>query len=620
MASGGLDSVRQSASKPVDAPDLRKKKGDASAQYDMPFLPADAPIQPLGISGLRLYLLDSSQQLICCDTKLGKNDILLMVGDESWLEHHYPQRNKDGDVTGWDQKKSSAAIVLACRSRKIFKPQGRVFGRGAHRQGLDEELVLHMGNRVMVAGAADLKGRPGPLIEYPAGRVGERYYPAQEALPAPSSESSTREEAGQLLDLLRQWYWTEPHAAPLLALGMVAQMYICGALGWRSHMWLVGPTAAGKSSLQKLYRALLSDWCLHTEDASEAAIRQVLGDDTLPVMIDEAEADDNPEKQRAILNLAKKASSGAKMYRGSADHKAQEFTAQSCFLFSSVLHSIAKGEERNRMAILEMRQVPPRKADDQWTPPDLKKWGAIGRRMHRRMIEQWPRFDETLTDYKRVIASHGLEGRWQDTFGTLLACADCLMFDRAPGRESEANAEHGREQEWVRLILPMMARGKAEAQTDDQRCIQHLLYQTIPGAHGAAPETIAQHITNAMTPDAQFDDALTKAGEQSRHRLKQYGLRLIELQHGSDGEPLPKLAGEPLPGSWASAYLALAYPTCAPLVGLFERTEWNKSGYLQSLGKVEGAVRGLKMRFVNGAGADNAIAIPLSVIRGGDEE
>ena len=127
--------------------------------------------------------------------------------------------------------------------------------------------------------------------------------------------------------------------AALLLLGWVGHALMCGAFGWRSHVWLTGETSAGKSTLQKLIRAILDEWGLYTEDASEASIRQTLKDDTLPVMIDEAEPDDRAERQQAMINLARKASSGAKMHRGSADHRAQEFTAQSAFLFSSILHA-----------------------------------------------------------------------------------------------------------------------------------------------------------------------------------------------------------------------------------------------------------------------------------------
>lgn len=617
MAGGGnISDIRAAAKKAKRAPDMRAVEDDGGYD-DAPVLLPGSPVTPLGIQQLKLWVLDAANQLIAMGTDCRKGDLVLLFGGDHYLTNRFPRYSKPSKddpvprVIGFDQSDAQTELVMACQKKGIFNPQGRVFGRGAHRAGeFQEQLVLHMGRRVLIAGEPDKKGKIGPLAEYSAGAIGEQFFPALPALPAPASEPSTANDARELLDLFRQWYWVEPDPAPLLLLGMCAQMHICGALEWRSHVWLAGPTAAGKSSLQKLIRAIHGQWCLHTEDASEAAVRQVLGDDTLPVMIDEAEADDNPDKQRAILNLAKKASSGAKMHRGSADHQAKEFTAQSCFLFSSVLHSLTKGEERNRMAILDMRQVPI--GATEWETPDLAHWREVGRKMHRRMIEQWPRFARTLADYKREIWSHGLEGRWQDTFGTLLACADCLLYDCAPSRESELNDDHGREKIWVRRILPMMIRGKGEARSDVERCIAHLLSQLIPGENGHAPETVGQWIVRAMD---LADPEKGGINHKARSRLRQYGLRLAALAQDEKGAPLPKVNGEPIPNDWGNGYLIVAYPTSAPLASLFVRTEWAGGAWLQSLNKIDGVVRGLKARF-SGPNADNAIAVPLNALRG----
>jgi hypothetical protein len=625
---GGIDSVRQAAAIGVEAPDLRPRQGNARERNaDNPFLPAGCRVTPLGIQGLKVWVLDAANQLITMPTDCRKGEMTLIFGGDDWLIEHFPQYPKPStadpapEPTGFNQSKVQVALISACFAQGIFDPQGRVFGRGAHRHGDDDEqLALHMGERVLVTGAADKKGEAAAPSIHPAGQLGRRFFPSLAELPPPADEASTPAEAQALLDLFGQWHWLEREAAPLLLLGLSAQMHVCGALKWRSHGWLTGPTAAGKSSLQKVIRAVHHQWALYTEDASEAAVRQVLRDDTLPVLIDEAEPDDNPERQRAILNLMKKASSGAKMHRGSTDHKAQEFTAQSCFLFSSVLHGLVKGEERNRVAILEMRQVP--KGESQWQEPDLAHWRRTGRRMHRRMLEQWPRFAQTLADYKREIWSHGLEGRWQDTYGTLLACADLLLFDRPPSQARLMTlGEHGREKAWVNMILPMMVRGKGEARSDVERVVAFLMSRMIVGSNGKAPEVIGQWIARAMTVvGVGTDDPGDADGidHTARNRLKQYGLRLV--QPIDKGRAEPSWTGEPLPSEdgWRNGYLAIAYPTNGPLAELFRGSEWQGGNWLQSLGKIEGAVKGLRIRFITGMNSENAIAIPLAALRGDD--
>jgi hypothetical protein len=623
MAGGGnIDSIKARVQKPVDAPDLRRQQPGPGDQLDLPMMPPDCPVTALGIQGLKLWLLDAANQIQQLNTDCRKGDMTLVFGGDGWLIDNFPQfsnfeREHELPASKFDQNRVQTALITACWAKGIFDPQGRVFGRGAHRAGEDDDkLVLHMGRNVLIAGESDKKGKLGPLSEHPAGQIDGKFYPALGALPPPDSKASTIADAESLMELFRQWNWLDKDAAPLLLLGMSAQMHICGALVWRSHMWLAAQTTAGKSSLQKLLRAIHGGWCLHTEDASEAAVRQTLGDDTLPVLIDEAEADDNPERQKAILNLLKKASSGAKMHRGSSDHRAQEFTAQSAFLLSSVLHSLVKGEEWNRVVVLQLR--PAERADTMWQEPPLKHWRQLGRKMHRRMIEQWPRFARTLADYKLEIWRHGLGGRWQDTYGTLLACADCLLFDCAPSMESELNDGYGREKRWVQMMLPMMYQGQSQARSDEDRCLLHLMSTTLAGEHGRAPEAVGHWVKRAMTLRPTEDNDPTGGMDAAaRDRLKSNGMRLVRLKDSDKGW---KLDGEPQPSEdgWndPAAYLAVAYPTCVPLRDLFRGSDWAGGRWMQSLGRIPGAVTNrLKIRFA-GELPDNAIAVPLRALRG----
>lgn len=627
MAGGNVSSIKDALRDAPVAPDMRdpdagsRKRGGGERTS----LWADAPITVLGKQGMTLWVLDNSNQLVNLKPReLGKGELILLFGDDEWMieqcpAYSKPAKDKPSEVIGFNQADVQRIMMIEANRQDIFSPQGRVFGRGAHRAKDDHgKLVLHLGKRVLIAGAADKRGlRTAEVSDHPAGKIDRSFYPAADALPPPASAPSSDDEARALLTLFGDWKWVEPAAAPILLLGMSAQMHICGALDWRSHVWLAGPTAAGKTSLQRVLRAIHGGWCIQVADASEAAVRQKLNDDTLPVMLDEAEADDNPEKQRAIVNLAKKSSSGDKIIRGGADHKATEFTAQSCFLFSSVLHSLAKGEERNRVAVLDMKQID--LGDGEWEPPDLDHWRDVGRRMHRRMIEQWPRWEDTLADYKKAIFDHGIEGRWQDTYGTLLACADMLLHHGAPRHESELNPEHGREKRYVLRVLPLMTRTRAEARTDVENCLSWLQSRLLPGAHGAAPEPVGVWINRAMT---LVDDSDGGGGpnETARAKLRSYGLRVVELvpdKGKASGfrieEPPPR---GPAGSDGANAYLAVAYGSNGPLSELFRGTGWAGGTWIQSIGKIDGAVKGLKLRFVVNGNSENAIAVPLRALRG----
>lgn len=617
-----LNAMRES--QPVLAPDFARAEEapEPTGGHRPPLLPQPCPVIPLGVLGKNLQFLDRSNQLVTTTTKTDKGDLKLWFGND-WLIEKFPQKPKgwkDGDpVSKFDQDDAQTALVEDCWAGGIFNPQGKVFGRGAHRAKADDEvLVLHLGRSVLIANEADTRGRRGMKpARHPAGRLRiagvDAFFPALDTLPAPADKPAERAEGEAVLQLFASWHWAEPVAARLLLLGWLAQAMICGALEWRAHVWLPGPTASGKSSLQKIIRALLQEWCLSTADASEAAIRQRLDNDTIAVSIDEAEAHDNPERLQAVLNLMKKSSSGDMVLRGSADHKAHEFTAQSCFLLSSVLHASMRGEDRNRIAILEMRKL----AED--VPPlemELARWRSAGRRLHRRMIEHWPRFNRTLAAYKRTIGELGFEGRWQDTYGTLLACSDLLLYDFAPdaiGPQDEPGMS--RVTDACRAITPLLTRGRSEARTDDERVIVHLMSHMLPGGHGAPPEPVGLWLERAMTPDDSPELPGASTAEKARAKLKTHGLRVVAWvpKPGTkEGAGVDEAKyGEP---GWQCDWLAVAYGTNKAVTEVFRGSEWAGDGYRQSLAKIPRAMGPKKVRFAGSL--DNALLVPLAALRG----
>lgn len=615
-----LDEMRAAEAEP--APDFFG--ADEAPAWDgghIPLLPQPCPVVPLGVLGKQLIFLDRHQQIVVEPPRsCSKGELALWFGQDYLIESfpQYPKGYKAGDpVEDFNQTKAQMALVEDCSAKQIFNPQGKVLGRGAHRPKADESLlVLHLGRGVLIA-------RPDGTVErHRAGMVKiagkDVFFPAADSLPPPADKAATRADGEEVLDMLGSWNWISK-AAPLLMLGWIAQAYACGWLEWRAHIWLVSPTASGKSTLQKRIRALLDDWCLSTADASEAAIRQILGSDTLAVSIDEAEAHDNPEKLQAVMNLMKKGSSGDRILRGSQDHKGVEFTAQSCFLLSSVLHAPFRGEDRNRIALLEMRPLP---EDAEPLEMELAKWRSLGRRLHRRIVEQSSRFDRTLAAYKRAIGAQRYTGRWQDTYGTLLACADLLLYDLAPEAADDSMLEPGmsRVHEAVTAILPLLALGRSEARTDTERVVQYLLGHPLAGAHGHAPEPVGvwleRAIATKVTPGQFATDPPEFAGpdEAARKRLMSYGLRVVSVVDKGKGQIGIEDALLDEEG-WSRGYLAVAYSTNKALCGIFERTEWAGGGWLQSLKKIEGSIGGKKVRF-NASKPDNALLVPLSAFRG----
>ena len=231
------------------------------------------------------------------------------------------------------------------------------------------------------------------------------------------------------------------------------------------------------------------------------------------------------------------------------------------------------------MAVLELGQMPP---DSRAPTLDPKVLREIGGELRARLAAAWPRFLGVLEAYRAALAQHGHGSRGADQFGTLLACAECLIHDfdemgRIDGEQVMA---------WARkLDARAMAAETGEAR-DSQRCLDHLLTSVIDPYRGGGRETVSEWIGKAAGRRAQGDQA------ESNKVLGTDGLKVLSR----DGVQ----------------YLAVANHHQG-LGGLFERTHWaGRSGadgvWGQSLRRFFGARVG-NVRF--GGHSMRCVLLPL---------
>ena len=231
----------------------------------------------------------------------------------------------------------------------VYDPR-RVRGRGCWID--DERVVIHLGERVICDGSEVEVGKVKSRFIYEQGAAlaGRRL-----ADPMPVEESRQILKTAQLV----------PMGAP--SLGGYARRVggprapVCGALSWRSHAWIVGGAGSGKSTvLSNFVKPLLGEMETSVLGAStEAGLRQHLGSDAIPVLMDEAEQAQARDEERlqAVMELARASSSetGAKTLKGTASGTGQEYLIRSMFLLSSITSSLKQGSDKSRFALLQLR-------------------------------------------------------------------------------------------------------------------------------------------------------------------------------------------------------------------------------------------------------------------------
>ncbi|WP_374650307.1 hypothetical protein [Rhizorhabdus sp.] len=609
--------------RPQDAPDMRPANdADRERQPDELTLPAGCPVTALGRLGMTSFYLDEARQMIRMSTK-DWNDvgILTLFGRRAqFLNDHWPKwsketKNKPSEIVGFDYAEVKRALIEAASFAGIFDPEGRVRERGAHK-GPDGELILHCGDAVLVGGLARINGERRDAQWRSPNLIEGYVYPTKPSIPKPWPDPADSSVADKTLKLLKTWNWVRPEIDPHLLLGQIGAMCVAGALDWRPHSWITGSKGTGKSTLNGehgLLSMIFGDGVIRTSDATEAGLRQITKLQTLPIMFDEIEPEEQNNKNNAVISLARRASSGSKIHRGSQDHNAAEFTAQTCFLFSSILIPPMLTQDRSRLTFLELKEL---KRGGEPFKLDPAVWREVGRKLRRRMVDQWSRYSATLEAYQIALAAEGHSQRAQDQYGNLLACADLLLFDSAEGLTEDGfdpdldEYVPSRIQYWSsRLRFTTLAEAMDDV-ADEDECAKHLGASYLRAKGGEDLKTVARVIRDAMMTSATADGH--PIAIRARSRLSAVGMRVVHLVDKGEDENGTKKWGTTPAVSGKDVYVAIGGKRIIGLRQLFEKTVWQDGVWTQSLGRIKGAVKRVKVKF-DGL-SDWAVLVPVEAI------
>ncbi|EMD0638889.1 toprim domain-containing protein [Salmonella enterica] len=383
---------------------------------------ADQPFSFLGYTADHFVVYQHEQKLVKFISQNGiMENTLLNLAPLIWWEHLFPKKNGGIDKTAavnWFNRQAN---------RVGFFDAKRVRGRGAW---IDRDrLVVHHGNRLTVGGVAvDLT------------RIRSNYiYPMGNTMPQLHEQPLTAAEGKELLAISQKIAWTRPGSAPMLVgWGFLAPLG--GALKWRPHIWITGGAGSGKSTIQSDFlMPMIQGYCEAVQGSStEAGIRQQLGSDAIPVVMDESESNDKREKHRveALLALVRQSSSEtqARTLKGTASGQSLHYLIRSMFCLASINTLLTKQADAERLTRLEILPSHMRKNDNWGELEDdfhrVKNWENLSARMVTRALSMWKEIMLTVEVFKRVGGSFFKSQRVADQYGTLMAGCWCLTSDK----------------------------------------------------------------------------------------------------------------------------------------------------------------------------------------------
>lgn len=354
-----------------------------------------------------------------------------LASHDEWLAK-FP--NEKGN--GIDTARAVSKIVDDSQTIGLFDPS-RIRGRGLWRNE-SGSVVLHAGSRLVINGETiDLQDASDGYI-YPEGRE----------LHGATSEVLSASKSRFLLDLCGKLKTRNPHDQFILA-GWIITSMIAGALNWRPHIWITGSAGAGKTwVLKNIVRGVLGDMAVAVQSSTTSAgLRQLLRGDSLPVVFDEIEGNDEQGQQRIknLMELVRASSSdgGGDVAKGSAGGSSITYSMRSAFCFASIASRLEQKADADRVSVIEIMQDTSFEAVERFA--EIKAMATVvsspayRQSLFARAIAMVGTIRASADVFSKVINERLGSRRAADQYGALYAGAWSLTSDRVV-TEAEADA------------------------------------------------------------------------------------------------------------------------------------------------------------------------------------
>lgn len=319
-------------------------------------------------------------------------------------------------------------------------------------------------------------------------------------------------------------------------------------------------------------------------DSSEAGLRQALGSEARPLLIDETEADTQKAKAKIeqVIGLLRQSSSEtvAKTYRGTISGSHQSFALRAMACLSSIGVSLEQAQDIERVEVLHLRPKTDHVNDTPWEvlSGHLRELAAdmqSGDRMMRRAINMTDTINQAIEVFSRAAAVTLESQRNGDQIGALLAGAWCLQNSVAPTFE---DAE--------RVISSIDWTERKTTHVEEEVSLVATLVAS-PVIVGAG---MRMTIGDLVEYAAGIGDDQVMTWKNAAHQLQMYGMKVLP----ADG-------------------MVRIHTANRELLALMEGTKFS-TGFHDRMRRIEGADTMSGKPFRIGKASRNGVAIPLSAL------
>jgi putative DNA primase/helicase len=363
-------------------------------------------------------------------------------------------------------------------------------------------------------------GRITPLAGYRS--PSRSIYEAGIPINLDTADALCNAQAARVIELCESLSWDQVLFGKLLA-GWMALAPISGALSWRPHIWVTGASGSGKSWIMaNIVHQLAGSTAVYVKgNTSEAGIRGRLKSDSLPVLFDEAESENQRAGNRmeSVIELARQSSSedGGGIIKGTQTGGSVTYMVRSMFCFASIGVAAVKKADTSRIAVLNLKKTDDAeqfqrvKAIWQETVAKARYCAQFRARAIRNALTT--RYNADV--FSTAAVAYTGDKRSADQIGTLLAGAYSLTSTKriTPDHANEWLAA----QNWQPYrVEPVDA--------DENQCLSHLMAAPIRFDSPHGPETIT------------ISEAIQRASQDISPGIEQFALARIGIKLTNDGQ------------------------------------------------------------------------------------
>jgi len=377
-------------------------------------------VHTLGRQGKKFfyYSTETRQVLDLSPTEHTKNNFLTMAGSFYWGDVYGWKRNEEGEQrighVNWDQV--IERVIEEQRAQGFFNPKN-VRGFGCW---IDEaRTVVNLGDRFLLDGEI-------------AENFETKYlYESNDPLVCDVENPLTVAECKKIIDLFKKLSFKN-EGDFIYIVAWIAQAQIFGGLDWRFMVWLTGPRGSGKTEVLKMISKLVFNGEIY-QSITSASIRQHLKSNAMPMIIDEAEPNNQETRRKmdAVIELIRQCSRriNTKTIRGTASGDALEYNVNSVFLLSSIQSYLPTMADYSRF--FEVELTAEHNADWKQLQKDFEEIQNFGPRLFSRMIKQLPHIKANFNTIRDLLIKSELitDSRLADQIGTTMACFVAMLID-----------------------------------------------------------------------------------------------------------------------------------------------------------------------------------------------